>query len=96
MGDQRLLAQLRGRQYGLQPPRAHHGHAVAQADQLHQLGRDHDDVSFLSAEDDEVKVRLRVEDDGSLTILALAPNTRLADGLLSNVPPEQIRTELCG
>lgn len=55
-----------------------------------------DDVSFLAAEDDEVKVRLRVEDDGSLTILALAPNTKLADALLSNVPEDQIRTELCG
>lgn len=55
-----------------------------------------DDVHFLDAADDEVKVRLRIEDDGSLTIVALAPNTRLADGLLDNVPEDRVRTELCG
>jgi hypothetical protein len=55
-----------------------------------------DDVSFLQAEDDEVKVRLQILPDGSLSILALAPNTRLAELLLENVPEEQIRTELCG
>ena len=55
-----------------------------------------DDVSFLQAADDEVKVRLQVNPDGSLSILALAPNTKLAEVLLENVPEEQIRTELCG
>jgi hypothetical protein len=55
-----------------------------------------DDVAFLQAEDDEVKVRLEVNEDGSLSILALAPNTRLAEALLENVPKDQIRTELCG
>jgi len=55
-----------------------------------------DDVAFLKAEDDEVKVRLEVNEDGSLSILALAPNTRLAEALLENVPKDQIRTELCG
>ena len=55
-----------------------------------------DDVSFLRAEDDEVKVRLEVLPDGSLSILALAPNTKLAEILFSGVPEEQIRTELCG
>ena len=55
-----------------------------------------DDVHFLAAEDDEVKVRLRIEADGSLTIVALSPNTKLADGLLDNVPEDRIRTELCG
>ncbi len=55
-----------------------------------------DDVSFLQAEDDEVKVRLQVNPDGSLSILALAPNTKLAQVLFENVPEEQIRTELCG
>lgn len=55
-----------------------------------------DDVQFLAAEDDEVKVRLRIEADGSLTIVALAPNTRFADGLLDNVPQDRVRTELCG
>ena len=55
-----------------------------------------DDVNFLKAEDDEVKVRLRIEEDGSLTIVALAPNTKLADSLLENVPADKVRTELCG
>jgi hypothetical protein len=55
-----------------------------------------DDVSFLQAEDDEVKVRLQVGPDGSLTILTLAPNTKLAEVLLENVPKDQVRTELCG
>jgi hypothetical protein len=55
-----------------------------------------DDIAFLQAEDDEVKVRLQVAPDGSLTILALAPNTKLAEGLLENVPRDQVRTELCG
>lgn len=55
-----------------------------------------DDVDFLAAEDDEVKVRLKVRPDGSLSILALSPNTRLADGLFANVPEDQVRTELCG
>jgi hypothetical protein len=55
-----------------------------------------DDVNFLAAADDEVKVRLRIEADGSLTIVTLAPNTRYADALLDNVPPDRVRTELCG
>jgi hypothetical protein len=55
-----------------------------------------DDVSFLRAEDDEVKVRLQVLPDGSLSILALAPNTKLAERLLENVPEAEIKTELCG
>ena len=55
-----------------------------------------DDVSFLQAEDDEVKVRLEILPDGSLSILALAPNTKLCELLLENVPEDQIRTELCG
>lgn len=63
---------------------------------LERSPRGADDVEFLAAEDDEVKVRLRVEADGSLTILALAPRTPLADKLLDGVRPDEIRTELCG
>lgn len=55
-----------------------------------------DDVSFLAAGDDEVKVKLSVAPDGSLVILALAPRANLADKLLDGIPEDQIRTELCG
>ena len=55
-----------------------------------------DDLTFLQAADDEVKVRLTVRPDGTLAILALAPNTRLVEELLDGVPRDQVRTELCG
>jgi hypothetical protein len=55
-----------------------------------------DDLDFLQAEDDEVKVRLEVRPDGSLSILALAPNTAYAEKLLEGIPGDQIHTELCG
>jgi hypothetical protein len=67
MGDQLLFGQAVVRQRGLQPAGAHHRDAVRQADQLHQLGRDHDHAAALCGQplDQEIDVALGADVDAA-------------------------------
>jgi hypothetical protein len=50
---------------------------------------------FLLADDDEIKVRLAIE-DGKVVLVIFAHDARRVAKLLDCVDPSQVRVELCG
>ncbi len=53
------------------------------------------DQGFLLADDDEVKIRLAIE-DGRVVLVLFAHDARRVQRLLAGVDPAQVRVELCG
>lgn len=53
------------------------------------------ETGFLLADDDEIKIRLAIE-DGQVVLVLFAHDARRVQKLLAGIDPTLVRVELCG